>query len=222
MIEVHYLAFDLLGCVSVDLRFICFLLLRYMRLILGSMQWPPAMKAAVLSSPLWQNTVASPAVPYGVIFSGFMAACLLGSSLFSKVNARVQSRVEGPMAAMLALATAALTSATYFGVHHLAVVVAAFFTFELCVGLYFPFIGTLRGKYLPDSHRSVVMNLFGVPLNLIVVSVFLSINRLGIDGALAVASGALGIATAAAAALTFTTTAASTSTPSSSTPPPSS
>ena len=32
--------------------------------------------------------------------------------------------------------------------------------------------------------RQVIMNLFGIPLNLLVISVFLSIKRLGVSGAL--------------------------------------
>ena len=62
--------------------------------------------------------------------------------------------------------------------------IAAFFAFEACVGVYFPLIGTLRSQFLPDAYRGVIMNLFGVPLNLIVVGVFLSINKLGLKGAL--------------------------------------
>ena len=41
------------------------------------------------------------------------------------------------------------------------------------------------------------MNLFGIPLNLIVVGVFLSIDRLGMRGALSVSTLALGCATGA-------------------------
>ena len=62
--------------------------------------------------------------------------------------------------------------------------------------MYFPSIGTLRSKYVPDSHRSVIMNLFGIPLNALVVSVFLSIKKLGVSGALSVSTGALALATA--------------------------
>ena len=36
----------------------------------------------------------------------------------------------------------------------------------------------LSSRYF-RSHRSVIINLFGVPLNLIVVTVFLSIKKLG-------------------------------------------
>jgi hypothetical protein len=98
---------------------------------------------------------------------------------------------------MLALATLAMSGAT-FAVStsmSLPALVAAFFAFEACVGMYFPSIGTLRSKYVPDSHRSVIMNLFGIPLNVLVVSVFLSISKLGLKGALGISSGALGLAT---------------------------
>ena len=51
----------------------------------------------------------------------------------------------------------------------------------------------------------VIMNLFGIPLNLLVISVFLSIKRLGVSGALRVATGSLGLATACAAGLVVLT-----------------
>jgi hypothetical protein len=65
---------------------------------------------------------------------------------------------------------------------------------QACVGCYFPLIGTLRSKYLPDAYRGVIMNLFGIPLNLIVVAVFLSIGKLGLAGAFACSFSALATA----------------------------
>jgi hypothetical protein len=59
-------------------------------------------------------------------------------------------------------------------------------------GVYFPTIGTLRARLLPDEHRGAIMNLFGIPLNLIVVGVFLSISKLGTVGALKCSTTALG------------------------------
>ena len=55
--------------------------------------------------------------------------------------------------------------------------------------------GTLRSKYLPDAYRGVIMNLFAIPLNLIVVGVFLSISKLGLAGALTCSTLALSCAT---------------------------
>jgi len=79
--------------------------------------------------------------------------------------------------------------------------VVSFFFFEVCVGMYFPLIGTLRSKYLPDAYRGVIMNLFGIPLNLIVVAVFLSIGKLGLLGALICSTTSLSIALASQLAL---------------------
>lgn len=154
------------------------------------LQWPPAIRAAIISQ---FGEAAS--VPYGKIFSCFMASCLLGTTAFGSLQSK-GVRMETTSAGMLAVAATAMgvatASVTCTSMISLA---AAFLTFEICVGLYFPLIGTLRSKYIPDSHRSVIMNLFGIPLNLIVVSVFLSIKRLGVKGALACSTTSLAIAT---------------------------
>ena len=110
---------------------------------------------------------------------------MLGSTTFSAL-ARRGVRAVDTMAGMLVLATFAMGAATTLGLGGALIpLVASFFAFEACVGMYFPLIGTLRSQYLPDAYRGVIMNLFGIPLNLIVVGVFLSIERLGLAGALA-------------------------------------
>lgn len=154
------------------------------------LQWPPAISRAVA-----KTFGEGAGTPYGTVFSCFMACCLLGSTLFGQL-AKMSVPTEGFTSLMLTVATIAMTGATVTvgSSMNLAALIAAFFTFEACVGMYFPSIGTLRSKYVPDSHRSVIMNLFGIPLNVLVVSVFLSISRLGLKGALGISSGALGIA----------------------------
>ena len=155
------------------------------------LQWPPAISEAISKA-----FGAGAATPYGTVFSCFMACCLLGSSVFGQF-ARMSLPTESFTAVMLAVATVAMSSATLTvsSTMNLSGLIAAFFVFEACVGMYFPSIGTLRSKYVPDSHRSVIMNFFGIPLNVLVVSVFLSISRLGLKGALGISSGALGLAT---------------------------
>jgi len=96
---------------------------------------------------------------------------------------------------MLAVAALALATAAQLGSTHLVGLSLAFFVFEACVGMYFPSIGSLRSKYLPDQHRAVMMNLFGIPLNLMVVSIVLGLKYLGPKGALGMASAALAVAT---------------------------
>jgi MFS transporter, MFS domain-containing protein family, molybdate-anion transporter len=154
------------------------------------LQWPPAIAQAVA-----KKFGEGAGTPYGTVFSCFMACCLLGSTVFGQL-AKMSVPTEGFTALMLIVATIAMSAATLTvgSTMNLTALVAAFFAFEACVGMYFPSIGTLRSKYVPDSHRSVIMNLFGIPLNVLVVGVFLSISRLGLKGALGISSGALGVA----------------------------
>eukprot|EP00542_Grammatophora_oceanica_P008775 CAMPEP_0194065788 /NCGR_PEP_ID=MMETSP0009_2-20130614/85664_1 /TAXON_ID=210454 /ORGANISM="Grammatophora oceanica, Strain CCMP 410" /LENGTH=542 /DNA_ID=CAMNT_0038718673 /DNA_START=78 /DNA_END=1706 /DNA_ORIENTATION=+ len=155
------------------------------------LQWPPAITKAI-GKAFGEGFPT----PYGTVFSCFMACCLLGSTLFGQL-AKMGVPTESSTAAMLTAAALAMGGATMAATTPTAplwALVTGFFAFEGCVGMYFPSIGTLRSKYVPDSHRSVIMNLFGIPLNVLVVSVFLSIKRLGVSGALSVSTGALSIA----------------------------
>ena len=153
------------------------------------LQWPVLLKAAISSSSFG----ADASVPYGGVFSCFMASCLLGSTMFGSLQ-RSGVATEKSAVFMLTMSAAALSTATYIGSSSLVGLTAALFLFEACVGMYFPSIGSLRSKYLPDQHRSVIMNLFGIPLNLIVVSIVLGMKKLGTKGALSIASAALGCA----------------------------
>ena len=157
------------------------------------LQWPPAIAGAIQS--FFKSSSIIP--PYGTIFSCFMACCLLGSTIFGQL-AKMAIPTETFTVSMLSAATIAMSLATWTvkqNVMSLPVLMGSFFVFEACVGMYFPSIGTLRSRYVPDSHRSIIMNLFGIPLNVLVVSVFLSIHKLGKVGALTISSGALGLAT---------------------------
>jgi MFS family permease len=158
------------------------------------LQWPPAIAGAIQS---FFPSSSSIIPPYGTIFSCFMACCLLGSTIFGQL-AKMAVPTELFTVSMLTAATIAMSLATWTvkqSVMSLPILMGSFFVFEACVGMYFPSIGTLRSRYVPDSHRSIIMNLFGIPLNILVVSVFLSIHKLGKVGALSISSGALGLAT---------------------------
>ena len=162
------------------------------------LQWPPAISGAIT-----QYFGSGATTPYGTVFSCFMACCLFGSTLFGQL-AKMGLPTEKSTSGMLSVAALAMGGATFAASSAstpLWTLVAGFFAFEACVGMYFPSIGTLRSKYVPDSHRSVIMNLFGIPLNVLVVSVFLSIKRLGVSGALSISTGALGVAAACMFAL---------------------
>jgi len=72
----------------------------------------------------------------------------------------------------LALAVSALCNLVPVVVEDPMIRLLAFLGFEFCIGLYFPMMGTLKGKMVPEANRSSIYNLFRVPLNTIVVVVF--------------------------------------------------
>ena len=50
--------------------------------------------------------------------------------------------------------------------------------FEFCVGMYWPCIMSLRGKYVSERTRSTTFNLFRMPLNALVIGILLRIESL--------------------------------------------
>merc|ERR1712194_214838 len=46
---------------------------------------------------------------------------------------------------------------------------SAFTIFEVSVGMYFPAMGVLKSRLVPEASRSSIYNFFRVPLNIIVV-----------------------------------------------------
>lgn len=154
-------------------------------------QWPPAMAVAVKRA--YGNGAS---VPFGSVFSCFMACCMIGSSIFASTS-KSGIFLERHKTKMLMLAAVSLSCATFIVAtsSDICGLVLTLFVFEACVGYYFPMMGTMRGKFLPDSHRSIIMSIYSVPLNVFVVSVFLFMGKLGNTGAFAIASVALFLAT---------------------------
>ena len=125
------------------------------------LQWPPAIAQGIRN--FFQGSVST---PYGTIFSCFMACCLLGSTAFGQCSSQWKIPTEQFTCGMLGLATTAMAVAAWTvqksqTATSLPLLMLSFFLFEACVGMYFPSIGTLRSRFVPDSHRSVIMNLFG-------------------------------------------------------------
>ncbi|XP_074991509.1 molybdate-anion transporter isoform X3 [Calonectris borealis] len=92
---------------------------------------------------LWTPVLDPHGAPLGVVFSGFMAASMLGSSLYRLAVSKSPGQ-ESPVESFL-----------------------AFLLIELSCGLYFPAMGFLRRKVVPEKDRLGVMNWFRLPLNLL-------------------------------------------------------
>lgn len=133
-----------------------------------------------------------------------MTSSLIGSMLFGK-TIKAKKQTESIATGMLLVAAVSMGFAAALASRETVVplwgVMVGFLTYEACVGMYFPAIGTLRSKYVPNENKSVILSLFGIPLNLLVVAIYLSIKQLGTTGALAVSAGALVIATGCMAKL---------------------
>jgi len=118
--------------------------------------WTPAIK---------NLTASGTVIPFGLIFSTFMVFCMAGSSLFATL---VQKESVGQIgvkvfsvATISFLLMAISTSDTF--------TFCAFNLFEMCVGMYFPIMGTMKSSIVPENQRAAIYNLFRIPLNFIVL-----------------------------------------------------
>ncbi|KAI9315038.1 hypothetical protein DFJ73DRAFT_883086 [Zopfochytrium polystomum] len=147
-------------------------------LCVGIMQvlFESAMYAMVF---LWSPTLdnVKPAsiekLPFGLIFSALMVSIMGGSYVFRMLLQRgwTEERI-----AVVTFGAAAGAIVVPFLFRDLFMCILAFCLFEACCGLYFPAIGTLRGKYIPEATRSTVMNVVRFPENVIVVGILLKVN----------------------------------------------
>ena len=119
-----------------------------------------------LWSPVLEN-LNSTILPFGIIFSTFMVSMMIGSLLFNPLSARwANATILFVAFGLASLGFALMVHATtewavYLGMN----------LFEASCGLYFPAISTLRSQVIPESSRSMIMNLFRIPLNLMVVGI---------------------------------------------------
>eukprot|EP00667_Euglena_gracilis_P007360 EG_transcript_7430 len=126
--------------------------------------WTPALEA---SGP----------VPHGIIFSCFMVCCSLGGTVFAALIAR--HRVMAFLHYVFALSAVCLLVPTL--THNPLVLMPAFCVYEVMVGIFWPAIGTLRSEFLPETHRTTIMNLYRVPLNFLVMAVLLHQGTMAIS-----------------------------------------
>eukprot|EP00546_Thalassionema_frauenfeldii_P002182 CAMPEP_0178934284 /NCGR_PEP_ID=MMETSP0786-20121207/23777_1 /TAXON_ID=186022 /ORGANISM="Thalassionema frauenfeldii, Strain CCMP 1798" /LENGTH=293 /DNA_ID=CAMNT_0020612049 /DNA_START=529 /DNA_END=1410 /DNA_ORIENTATION=- len=117
--------------------------------------WTPALKALSGDTP----------PPLGLIFSAFMVACMAGSSLFSIFSTRLQDEVV--LIGVLLTATLSMIVIA-IGSTDVSLLVGMLL-FELCIGMYFPVMGILKGSIVPEDRRAAIYNLYRIPLNFIVL-----------------------------------------------------
>ena len=136
--------------------------------------WTPALTYYV------GNTSIPDSVPKGIqlglIFTALMTCISLGSAIYSICTYLFGSRCNTPLLMTSAgVAAAACFVAAIFP--NFYVFLFAFFTLEVCCGLYFPSIAAMRSVVIPETYRTVMMNLYRVLPNLIVVIVLNTVSN---------------------------------------------
>jgi len=123
-------------------------------------EWTPALTAANAPRP-----------PYGEIFAAMMLCCAAGTRLFGFL---AESRGPEDFARPLFVVASLFLLAPVVAPSNYVLALVAFLLFEGVVGCYFPALGTLKSKIVPDAQRSTIYNIFRVPLNVLVLLVLLS------------------------------------------------
>jgi len=96
-----------------------------------------------------------------------MMICIsIGGELFAGML-KVTSVERGSVVLFFAAALSMVVPIAFKGFY---TVLVAFLLLETCVGAFFGSMATMRSRYLPDSLQTTIMNIFRVPLNVLVVT----------------------------------------------------
>lgn len=118
----------------------------------------------------------------GWIFASFMVAIIVGSQAFEYLTSTNRSldtiaRVNlgaaavSMLVACIAAAAAASSKECIEYASTTALAYVGFAAFEICCGMYFPAIATLKSIYLPERSRASLMNFARIGLNAILIVV---------------------------------------------------
>ncbi|XP_074660207.1 molybdate-anion transporter-like [Tubulanus polymorphus] len=127
---------------------------------------------------LWTPVLSKSDPPYGVVFACFMVCIMIGSAVF-----HVLASKRVPVVSLLAgavLLSSISVIICVFSTHPAdpkrSVSFLAFLLMEIGVGIYFPAMGFVRMKIIPEQHTISVVSWFRVPLNLIACCVLMIIH----------------------------------------------
>eukprot|EP01083_Nonionella_stella_P204377 745087_1 len=125
--------------------------------------WTPALTA--LAKEEMGEGEEFEGLPFGVIFSTFMVCCMAGSSIFSIA----MERMKPEQLAIVIFVVAGIAFGLVIFSVNATMTFLAMNLFEMCVGMYFPSMGTMKGMIVPEDKRAAIYNLFRIPLNFIVL-----------------------------------------------------
>ena len=105
-------------------------------------------------------------LPTGLVFSSFML-CITAGGIVYKWSLKFMDVGKVSIFIFL-LAALSMIVPIYYKDNYLYTLIA-FLVMELCVGMFNACAATMRSEYIPDELQSSIMNIFRIPLNLLVV-----------------------------------------------------
>eukprot|EP01065_Artemidia_motanka_P019677 TRINITY_DN23465_c0_g1_i1.p1 TRINITY_DN23465_c0_g1~~TRINITY_DN23465_c0_g1_i1.p1 ORF type:complete len:577 (+),score=142.11 TRINITY_DN23465_c0_g1_i1:80-1810(+) len=124
-------------------------------------------------------------IPHGLIFACFTVSLCVGATVFDAATAQ-QQRPEALLGYvyLVSAATMSVPALAPSGGSGRAMRVASFCVFEACVGVFWPSIGLLRSRLLPEEVRATLINVFRLPLNLVVVALLAASGKVRAEAVL--------------------------------------
>ncbi|KAK8008875.1 major facilitator superfamily domain containing protein 5 [Apiospora marii] len=125
--------------------------------------WSAALKSARL-----QSGSAEDDIPYGLIFSSFMCAMMMGSAMFTlQTSVKTAQTTTGTLMTVTLMVACCLSLAAMLQQEHL--LFWALCLLEGCIGAYFPSMAHLKSELIDDGIRGRVYSILRFPLNVFVV-----------------------------------------------------
>ncbi|KAK6191675.1 hypothetical protein SNE40_003300 [Patella caerulea] len=128
---------------------------------------------------LWTPILDTGHSALGLVFASFMVSILIGQAAFHILAWR-----NIPVVALLLSSTSLAAVANIicvFSSHpekrDIQASFIAFLIFQFGVGMYFPAMGYLRNRVIPENYRYSIMNWFRIPLNLISCAVLMLLHE---------------------------------------------
>ena len=141
--------------------------------------WSPVLVNALplRTSSHGQVDVQLQSVWHGLVFASFMVCAWCGSYLFSYGIGVARRSLESIGFVCMCSAAVAIGAVPFLPELYPRLV--AFSLFELCVGVFWPYMSCMKEKYIEDEQlRATSMSLYRIPLNCIVVAVLINIRHL--------------------------------------------
>jgi MFS family permease len=118
-------------------------------------------------STIHKSSGSTDPLPFGVVFSCYMCAMMLGSIIFTLVP---PSHDKPNYLLKICLTSASICLLSSILLNHEAMVFWSFCLLEVCVGAYFPSMASLKGRLIQDGSRGRVYGILRLPLNLFVIA----------------------------------------------------